>query len=53
MTDIYQAIDSSLAYGTSNLFYAAAIPSGTVQQKVFVAANETETVEVSFVWQSL
>jgi hypothetical protein len=52
-TDIQQSIDGSLAYGASNTFYAAAIPAGSVQQKVFIATDATNTVEVDFVWQSV
>jgi ribonuclease T2 len=52
-TDIQQSIDGSLAYGASNTFYAAAIPAGSVQQKVFIATDATDTVEVDFVWQSV
>jgi ribonuclease T2 len=52
-TDIQQSIDGSLAYSTSNTFYAAAIPAGSVQQKLFIATDATDTVEVSFVWQSV
>jgi ribonuclease T2 len=52
-SDIQQSIDGSFAYGSSNVFYAAAIPVGTVQQKVFIDTNATDTVEVSFLWQSI
>ena len=50
--DVKQSIDGSLAYLASSAFYAAAIPAGAVQQKVYIAADATNTVEVSFVWQS-
>ncbi|PMD61182.1 ribonuclease M, partial [Hyaloscypha bicolor E] len=43
---IFSSIDGSLAYGASNTFYAAAIPAGSVQQKVFIATDATDTVEV-------
>jgi hypothetical protein len=52
-TDIQQSVDGSLAYSTSSTFYAAAIPAGSVQQKVFIATDATDTVEVSFIWQSV
>lgn len=45
---VFTSIDGSLAYTGSISFYAAAIPVGTVQQKVYTAVNP---VEVEFVWQ--
>ncbi|KAH7312970.1 ribonuclease-like protein T2 [Rhexocercosporidium sp. MPI-PUGE-AT-0058] len=47
---VFSSIDGSLAYADSSSFYAAAVPVGAVQQKVFTAVN---TVGVSFVWQSV
>ncbi|KAG4438713.1 hypothetical protein IFR05_005793 [Cadophora sp. M221] len=45
---IFSSIDGSLAYADSTSFYAAAVPVGAVQQKVFTAVD---AVAVSFVWQ--
>ncbi|KAH7384954.1 ribonuclease T2-like protein [Cadophora sp. MPI-SDFR-AT-0126] len=45
---VFSSINGSLAYANSIAFYAAAIPVGTVQQKVLTAVD---AVEVEFVWQ--
>ncbi|KAK0102031.1 ribonuclease T2-like [Cadophora gregata f. sp. sojae] len=45
---VFTSINGSLAYATSTSFYAAAVPVGAVQQKIFTAVN---AVEVEFVWQ--
>jgi hypothetical protein len=47
----WQAINTtSLAYAGSAAFYASAVPSGSVQQKV---ETTVDTISVGFVWQSL
>ncbi|KAH6717095.1 ribonuclease Trv [Leptodontidium sp. MPI-SDFR-AT-0119] len=45
---VFTSIDGSLAYADSTSFYAAAVPVGAVQQKVFTTVD---AVAVSFVWQ--
>ncbi|KAG9231310.1 ribonuclease Trv [Amylocarpus encephaloides] len=47
---VFRALNGSLAYAGSSNFYAAAVPVGSVQQKVF---TRVDAVPVSFVWQSL
>lgn len=46
--DTLQSIDGVLAYAESTAFYAAAVPIGSVQQKVLTTVD---AVAVSFVWQ--
>ncbi|KAH8807834.1 ribonuclease Trv [Xylogone sp. PMI_703] len=47
---VFSQLDGLLAYGDSAEFFAAAVPTGIVQQKV---STTTNAVEVSFAWQSL
>ncbi|KAH8588132.1 ribonuclease T2-like protein [Bisporella sp. PMI_857] len=46
---VFTSINGFLAYAGHSTFYAADVPSGTVQQKVFTTSN---TVEITFIWQS-
>jgi ribonuclease T2 len=47
---IFTNVGGSLGYVGSPSFYAAAVPAGSVQQKVYTAVMP---VGVSFVWQSI
>lgn len=49
-SSLFTAVDGYLGYGGSNLFYAAAVPVGAVQQPVYTTTNETT---VQFLWQGL
>ncbi|CAG8972130.1 hypothetical protein HYALB_00008135 [Hymenoscyphus albidus] len=52
--EVFTNLNGSLAYAASSTFYAAAIPTGSVQQKIYTQGNTTSNaVEVSFVWQGI
>ncbi|PSS13085.1 hypothetical protein M430DRAFT_124994 [Amorphotheca resinae ATCC 22711] len=47
---VFTASNGYLQYSGSSAFYAAAVPSGSTQQKVYTTS---ESVEISFQWQSV
>jgi ribonuclease T2 len=49
-SSLFTVLDSYLAYSSSNIFYAAAVPVGTVQQPVYSTINKTT---VQFLWQGI